>query len=162
MYKTSGSTYLNRFVIGKGTHGALLTVGEVNMVHQDGPFETNMEGQSSLTLSSPDGELFQCNLKRGEEGPVGSVEWDEGRTKVTGEKMFTRDYGVVRSNMYEKHPVKIYFKIEEEIGYRRSVGKVVVWEKPLEILMGVKARMDAGGRMMYGAIGRSQVDIYYL
>jgi hypothetical protein len=183
MMAQPGAQIFDRFTMGDSTSttkGRLSTLAEVNILHLDGPFAVNRVRTIGLELDSPDKSPFNCRMSGHDGGPISKVSWKEVKdgltTKVEKQKMFKREYNVT-SNMstvdwasakgytqFDSKTVDVYFEIGQYYEYRHELGRDVVWDKPLELLFGVKAKTRFSNfqtPLECGNVNGFVCDIYY-
>jgi len=138
--------------------GMLLSTNGVSMVTEDGPFAV-MSGGHGISLDSPDGSLHLARIKTRGGGPVG--------------KVFRQDFQLagppqLGCRRYEEKSVKAYFPVRKWFEYGSNDDGVLEFERPLEIVMGVKSKViddgsmtDSSGRIEAGNVTGVMVDVYW-
>jgi hypothetical protein len=145
----------------------LLSTDGVGMVTEDGPFEM-WPGGHGVSLDSPDESLHYARVKKMHEGgPIGEAQWKEATGERKG-KVFKQDFQSPGSRQlgpgrFEEKYVEVYFEVGEWFEYSLNDGGLLEFERPLEIVMGVRSIvMDENcGRIYAGNVTGVMVDVYY-
>lgn len=119
---------------------------DVNMLHHDSPLALVGEGLLDLGLDLPGKPVFNCRLSQRDGKLVGKVSrkgFAAGlQNTAAGKRVFKQEYHSDWSSSrgpmrFDTMQVEMYFKVEKDFAYEE--GEVVIWDRPLELLFGVRA-----------------------
>lgn len=164
----------------------LLTLAETGLgVGRDGPYETTAFRSSEnaevqyWSLSSPDGTLLDCPLRKGVGGTVGSADWSVG---TRGERSYVKHKGCQTVNQVVPAPdlgsdsdawatttIKIHFTLSEKIEFSLEGSMEPLASSILQGVVMLKSQTGVavpgkGGAPEARAVGlvrKPQVKLYY-